>query len=107
MQRSSMERERIYPRKVFYSEVMATNSLGKVFTLLSINCSNSGIGLISFTPIDVGEVFELEITFKDDNSPSKHKLTAEVVQTYNVSAIYVVGLQFQEELEQPGQSQAS
>lgn len=107
MQRSSNKRERAYPRKVFYSEVTATNSLGKVCTLLSINYSNSGIGLISFLPIDVGEVFELELTINDDNGPSKHKLTAEVVQSYNVSTIYVLGLQFQEELELPGQNQAS
>ena len=107
MQASNSRQKRLNPRKKFYSEVIATNSLGEVCTLLSINYSNSGIGLISFIPIDVGEVFELELTINDDNGPSKHKLSAEVVQKYNVSEIYHLGLQFQEELELASQNQAS
>lgn len=107
MQASNPRQKRLNPRKKFYSEVLATNSLGEVCTLLSINYSNSGIGLISYSPIDVGEVFDLELTINDDNGPSKHRLTAKVVQNYHVSEIYHLGLQFQEELELPGQNQAS
>lgn len=107
MQSSSMKEKRNYPREVFYSEVIATCALGKARILLSINYSNSGIALISFTPINIGEVFELEFTMNDNNDTSKHKLTAEVVQSHNVSEIYVLGLRFQEELDQHSRSQAS
>ena len=107
MQSSRTGEKRNSPREVFYREVTATNSVGKVHTLLSINYSNSGIALVSFTAIKVGEVFELEFTINDNNDSSKHKLTAEVVQNHNVSEIYLLGLQFQEEIAQLRQTEAS
>lgn len=107
MQSSGMKEKRTYPRNVLYSEVIATCALGEARKLLSINCSNSGIGLISFTPIEVGEVFELEFTMNEDNDTSKYKLSAEVVQSHNVRDIYVLGLRFQEELDIYSENQAS
>ena len=91
---SIMKERRYHQREVFYREVAATHSDGSASKLLSINYSNSGIALISFTPIMVGEVFELEFTFDNNNDASRHKLTAEVVQSHNVSDIYVLGLRF-------------
>jgi len=107
MKSSNTREKRIYQREVFYSEVTATNSLGKKSKLLSINCSNTGIGLISFTPINLGEVFELEFTINDNNGSSKHTLSAEVVQSHNVRDIYVLGLRFQQALDQFKQTEAS
>lgn len=107
MQSSNMKEKRAYPRKVFYSEVIATCSLGKIRRLLCINYSNSGIALISFAPINIGEVFKLKLTLTDNNDSLKHQLSAEVVQSHNTSEIYVLGLRFEEELEQDSRNQAS
>lgn len=108
MQAIGTSDKRLNSRKVFYSEISATNPrLGKAVKLLSINYSNSGIALVSFVPIKVGEIFDLEFTLADNNESSKHKLSAEVVQSHNVSEIYVLGLQFEQELNQAGQSLAS
>lgn len=106
MQTSSKRNKRTFPRKVFYREVSATSTLGETRQLLSINCSNSGIGLVSFKPIAVGEVFDLEFNMQDNNISSKHKLSAEVVQRYNVSEIYFLGLRFEKEININGENQA-
>ena len=106
MQSSSIKDKRSSQRKVCYSEVTATNTEGKrsSLRLLSVNCSNSGIGLVSFTPIEVGEVFELEFSLKEQNSVDvKYKVNAEVVHRHNVSEIYALGLRFEKELDLPGQ----
>ena len=107
MQSSSITDKRNSPRKVCYSEVTATNTEGNSRKLLSVNCSNSGIGLVSFTPIKVGEVFELEFSLKEHSVDVKYKVTAEVVHRHNVSEIYALGLRFDKELDLPGQTLAS
>lgn len=99
MQSSSISERRSFPRKVCYSEVTATCADGKVRKLLSVNCSNTGIGLVSFTPIEVGETFELAFKLKDRDTETPYVVKAEVVQKFTVRDIHMLGLRFENELE--------
>lgn len=95
-----MRKKRSFSRKKLYSEVVVTDTRGQVNKLLGINYSNSGIGIISFSPINIGEVFELEFTTSDETGLTPHKITAEVVHHYSVGEICVSGLQFRGVLEE-------
>ena len=100
MQTYGTRDRRSYPRKELYKQVLATNTIGKVSSLLGINYSKTGIAIITYKPIDIGDVLNLEFSIRDHTGSSPHMLKAEVIQSFNVADIFVWGLQFKEELEQ-------
>ena len=98
MQTSNSQERRFYPRKELYSEVVATDPVGNVSTFLGVNYSKTGIAILSYEQMNLGDIFRLMFTVSDPSGTSQQKLNAKVVQHHNVGEIFVAGLRFQEEL---------